>query len=56
MSQRVKLTSSAFRVEDKFGWNSLQAFEPMFLGIYPREPIQILRIVENRTMYFEFLF
>ena len=52
----------------------LQAFEPMFLGIYPREqllgispkkavprnyprePIQILRIVENRTMYFEFLF
>ena len=74
MSQRVKLASSAFRVEDKFGWNPLQAFEPMFLGIYPREqllgispkkavprnyprePIQILRIVENRTMYFELLF
>ena len=48
MSQRVKLTSSAFRVEDKLGQNSLQAFEQMFLGIYPRE--QLLGISPKKAV------
>ena len=72
LQKKVKMGSSAFRVEDKFGWTptSLWTNVPrnypreQLLGIspkkaaprnYPVEPIQILRIVENRAMYFEFL-